>query len=151
MRIFDAAAMLSEELHAFPTLRIVFSFKDGTRMLVGKSSGTESDPCALRAHPNAASPEVIEVEGFACDQAGNLLPDAKKMQRFFPADLIAGFDLIEAHPKTLARVRQALFGQGEHSSAAQPPARREPAPAKAGAPSPEQSHLRMAEDGPSGK
>jgi hypothetical protein len=142
---------LSEELQAFPALRIVFSFKDGTRMLVGKSSGAESDLCALRAHPNAASPEVIELEGFACDQAGSLLPDAKKMQRFFPAELIAGFDLIEAHPKTLARVRQTLSGGGEHSPAAQRPAQREPAPSKGGAQSSELSHLRMAEDGPARK
>ncbi|MGO8703868.1 MAG: hypothetical protein ACLQVA_08620 [Candidatus Brocadiia bacterium] len=147
MRIIAAAAMLSEELQAFPALRIIFSFKDGTRMLVGKASGTQADPGALRAHPNAASPEVIEVEGFACDQAGSLLPDAKKMQRFFPVELVAGFDLIEAHPKTLARVREALAGAGEHS----PAARREPAPAKVGAPSPEQPQLRMAEDGRSRK
>ena len=149
MRIFDVAVLLSEELQTSPALRIVFLFKDGTRMLVGKSSGAESDLHALRAYPGDAAQELVELEGLACDQAGNLVPDAKKVQRFVPADLIAGFDLIEADPKTLNRVRQAFAGEGRRAAPAPRPAQPDPVETKGAMNSPAPEHLRLAEDGKS--
>jgi hypothetical protein len=111
MRILEAAVLLCEELQKSPALRIVFSFKDRTWLLVGKSSGAASDMCPVRVFPAKGKPEVVEVEGISCDQAGNPLPDAKKVQRFLLAELMTGFDLIEADPKTPARVRQALMAK----------------------------------------
>ncbi len=148
MRILKAVTMLCEDLQKSPALRIVFSFKDGTCMLVGKSSGAELNSCPVRAFPDAETPEVIEVEGIPCDQAGTPLADAKKAQRFLLAELIAGFDLLEADPKTLARVRQALLGQGDSPALGQT-APRQSEPAKSAAHSHAQHHLRMREDGPS--
>jgi hypothetical protein len=145
MRILEAVAMLCGELQKSPALRIVFSFKDGTWMLVGKSSGAELDISPVCAYPGKGTPEVVEVEGIPCDQVGTPLPDAKKVQRFVLAELIAGFDLLEADPKTLARVREALSGQRDSSAVARPaPHQSEPAKGEAHA----QRHLRMAEDGP---
>jgi hypothetical protein len=148
MRILEAVTLLCEDLQKSPALRIVFSFKDGTWMLVGKSSSAESDMPPVRAYPDDRTPEVIEVEGIPCDQAGAPLSDAKKVQRFLPAELIAGFNLLEADPKTLARVRQVLSRESD-SPAMRRPAPHPSEPAKGEAPSHAQHHLRMAEDGPS--
>jgi hypothetical protein len=79
--------------------------------------------CPVHVFPEAGAPEVIEVEGIPCDPVGSPLPDAKKVQRFLLAEMICGFDLLEADPKTLARVRETLSGAGGHSPAARRPSR----------------------------
>jgi len=130
MNLLEAAVVLCEELKKSPALRIVFSFRDGTSMLVGKSAGVELDKCPVRAYPSVDAPEVIELEGIPCDQAGNPLLDAKKAQRFMLAELLTGFDLLEADPVSLARVQKALGGQCADRAAARPPAAHEPAAEK---------------------
>ena len=108
MRILEAATLLCQEMQKLPALRIVFSFKDGTRLLVGKSSGAASDMPRVHVFPEEGVPELVEVEGIPCDQEGSPLPNGKKVQRFLLAEQMVGFDLLEADATTLARVRQRL-------------------------------------------
>ena len=126
MKLLEAAMALCDQLPESPALRIVFSFRDGTWVLVGKAAGMEMARRPVCVYPEEGTPEVVGIEGIPCDQAGNPLSDAKKVQRFMLADLLTGFALLEADPTALDRVQEVLTGQAQTPPAARRPGRREP-------------------------